>query len=383
MTKILAIDDKQDNLTAISALLTSLMPDCTAITTRSGAEGIEKAMAELPDTILLDLKMPEMDGFEVCKRLKSDEATCHIPIIMLTAVRTDSASRIEGLELGADAFLTKPINEGELVAQVRVMLRIKRAEDMMRREKDLLEDLVKQRTSSLVDANKKMKQEIEERRRAEAAVRASLKEREILLREIHHRVKNNMQIISSLLRLQAGSVKDEKYAALLQDSQHRIKSMALIHERLYLSENFAMVDFAGYVRGLARDLYRSYEIDPSKTALKIEVEDVSLGINNAIPCGLIMNELISNSLKHAFAQEGKGELEIAFRSVSGDEVELIVGDNGVGLPDDLDFRNTESMGLHIVTMLAEDQLKGKIELDRTAGTKFHVRFKVTEDRMRV
>ena len=149
MTTILAIDDKQDNLTAISALLKSLMPDCTAITTRSGAEGIEKAMAELPDTILLDLKMPEMDGFEVCKRLKSDKRTKQIPVVMLTAIKTDSKSRARGLEFGADAFLAKPIDEAELAAQVRAMLRKKKAEDLLRKKKVLLENLVKERTKAL------------------------------------------------------------------------------------------------------------------------------------------------------------------------------------------------------------------------------------------
>ena len=149
MSKILAIDDKRDNLITVSALLKNLIPDCIVITSGSGAEGIEKAKAEQPDTILLDIKMPEMDGFEVCRHLKSNKETKYIPVVMLTAIKTDAESRVKGLDLGADAFLSKPIDETELVAQIKVMLRIKKAEDLLRREKDLLEDTVRERTRAL------------------------------------------------------------------------------------------------------------------------------------------------------------------------------------------------------------------------------------------
>ncbi|MEE8398539.1 MAG: response regulator [Desulfobacterales bacterium] len=155
MVTILAIDDKPDNLIAISALLKTCIPDCTVVTADSGAEGIEKANAELPDTILLDIKMPEMDGFEVCGELKSSEKTQHIPIIMITAVKTDTQSRIKGLALGADAFLSKPVDETELAAQVKVMLRIKQAEDHLRREKDLLVGSLVEKTQVLIDSEER------------------------------------------------------------------------------------------------------------------------------------------------------------------------------------------------------------------------------------
>ena len=145
MPKVLAIDDQQDNLITISGLLENLIPDCTVITSDSGTEGIKKAEAEQPDTILLDVIMPELDGFEVCRRLKSNEKTKHIPVVMLTAIKTDVGSRVKGLDLGADAFLSKPIEEIELVAKIKVMLRIKTAEDQLRKEKALLEDIITDR----------------------------------------------------------------------------------------------------------------------------------------------------------------------------------------------------------------------------------------------
>ena len=157
MPKILAIDDNQDNLVSISVLLRKLILDCTVITSDSGAEGIKKAEAEQPDTILLDVKMPEMDGFEVCRRLKSSEKTKHIPVVMLTAIKTDVESRVKGLGLGADAFLFKPIDEAELAAQIKVMLRIKTAEDLLQKEKDLLEDTVLERTKALRESERHLR----------------------------------------------------------------------------------------------------------------------------------------------------------------------------------------------------------------------------------
>jgi putative nucleotidyltransferase with HDIG domain len=149
MSKILAIDDRLDNLISIKALLRNMIPECEVITAQTGEEGIEKAIKELPDTILLDINMPVMDGYEVCNKLKANSATKHIPVIMITAVRTDSKSRVKGLEIGADVFISKPIDADELTSQVRVMLRIKKAEDKLRSEKDILEKMVQKRTEKI------------------------------------------------------------------------------------------------------------------------------------------------------------------------------------------------------------------------------------------
>ena len=157
MPKLLLIDDKQDNLITLSAILKNLMADCHVLTAQSGREGIEKAKAESPDTILLDIKMPEMDGYEVCNRLKEIEQTKHIPVIMISAIKTESEDLIKGLETGADAFLAKPIDEYLLIAQVKTALRIKRAEDKLRNQKDLLEEMVKERTRALRESEEKMR----------------------------------------------------------------------------------------------------------------------------------------------------------------------------------------------------------------------------------
>ncbi len=215
--------------------------------------------------------------------------------------------------------------------------------------------------------------DVTERKQTEEKLKASLKEKEVLLREIHHRVKNNLQVVSSLLKLQSSYTKDTQYMEMLKESQNRIRSMALIHENLYKSEDLASVDFKEYISALVCQLVQSYGVSKERATVTTEVGDVFLGVDAAIYCGLIINELVSNSLKHAFPDR-KGEITVALCSLD-DSIELIVSDTGVGIPEDIDFRNTETLGLRLVTILAEGQLEGEITLDRSEGTAFHIAFR--------
>ena len=215
--------------------------------------------------------------------------------------------------------------------------------------------------------------DITDRKHAEEEIKAALKEKELLLKELHHRVKNNMQVIYSLLNLQSDYIKDEAALALFKESQNRVRSMALIHDRLYRSKDIANIDFAEYTRKLVDDLSSTYGVDPALITLKTDV-DAFLGIDIGIPCGLIINELVSNSLKHAFPMGRRGEICITLHlDTEKGKYTLIVRDNGIGFPEDLDFRNTETLGLQLVCGLV-DQLEGTIELDRSRGTAFTVAF---------
>ena len=218
---------------------------------------------------------------------------------------------------------------------------------------------------------------ITEPKRAEERIKAALKEKDILLKEIHHRVKNNLQIITSLLNLQSGYIQDEKTLEMLRESQDRIRSMAFIHEKLYRSGDLAQIHFDEYIRELTSHLVRSYGIDPEVIELKIQAQQILLDIDMAIPCGLIINELISNSLKHAFPDVMKGQICIDLHSVNHQGFQLTVSDNGMGFPRGLDFRNTQSLGLQLVNTLVE-QLEGTIELDNDNGTTFEIRFSEIE-----
>ncbi|MCP4577661.1 MAG: sensor histidine kinase [Deltaproteobacteria bacterium] len=161
---------------------------------------------------------------------------------------------------------------------------------------------------------------------------------------------------------------------MFKESRDRIKSMALVHEKLYRSKGLADVDFKGYVKSLVSSIFSSYGANAAGITSITETDDVSIGLETAIPCGLIINELVSNSRKYAFPGNKKGEIRVALQSFDEDALVLEVGDNGIGTPEDLDFRNTASMGLHLVNRLSEDQLHGKIELDRAGGTTFRIRF---------
>lgn len=218
-------------------------------------------------------------------------------------------------------------------------------------------------------------EDITERKHADISLRRSLEEKEVLLKEVYHRVKNNLQVVSSLLTLQSKYVKDKKYAEMFLESQNRIKSMALVHEKLYQSGNLAKIDLDGYIVTLAEELSNFYGAVKGRVAVKVLPGGVHLSLATAIPCGLIINELLTNSLKYAFPGGKKGRIIISLLPAGRGEFELTVKDSGVGLPDAQQAGKTASLGLHLVTLLAERQLKGKLKIHRGRGAEFIVRFK--------
>ncbi|BDZ68966.1 PAS domain S-box protein [Methanobacterium ferruginis] len=216
--------------------------------------------------------------------------------------------------------------------------------------------------------------DITERKNAEIKIKQSLSEKELLLREIHHRVKNNMQIISSLLNLQRNYIEDKESDNLLQESQGRVKSMALVHEKLYQTADLARINVKEYIRSLTMNLFHSYSVNAG-IVLQLDVGNVFFDIDTAVPLGLIINELVSNSLKYAFPNQEKGVISISLHESNDDagEYSLYVKDDGVGFPEDLDFHNTPSLGLQLVNSLVK-QLDGSIKLVNDKGTCFHMIF---------
>jgi PAS domain S-box-containing protein len=223
--------------------------------------------------------------------------------------------------------------------------------------------------------------DITERKRAEEAFKAALAEKEVLLREIHHRVKNNMQVMISLLNLQAQTVVDPAALNLLKESQNRIRTMAIVHEKLYRSDDLSHIDFADYAESLSVHLFQFFSVAPDSIALVRETETIAMDISHAIPCGLILNELLSNALKHAFPEGRNGRITVGFRRRPDGLLEISVRDDGVGFPAGLDFRKTSTLGLQLVNLLS-GQIDGQLEMNRENGTEFRVVFPELKGRPR-
>jgi PAS domain S-box-containing protein len=216
--------------------------------------------------------------------------------------------------------------------------------------------------------------DVSERKRADEQLRASLREKEVLLKEVHHRVKNNLQFISSLLALQAEQVKDDTAAEAFTESQSRVRAMALVHEQLYRSRDFASVRLARHVEALCAHLYRSYSVDPERIALDLRIADVALDLDRSIGCGLIIHELVSNAIKHAFPDGRAGRVTVQLEALPEGWYALSVADNGVGLPPGFDPARSDTLGLQLVADLAE-QLGATLTLGGDGGATFTILFR--------
>jgi two-component sensor histidine kinase/CheY-like chemotaxis protein len=313
--------------------------------------GLEAIRRQEHDVYLLDYRLGERDGLELLRDAVA--AGARGPMILLTG-QGGREIDLQAMRAGAADYVVKSqLDAAQLDRAIRYAIAHKRNEEELERR-------VRQRTVELADANDQLK--------------ASLREKEVLLREVHHRVKNNLQVISSLLNLQSKYIKDEQAREMFKECQGRVRSMALIHQRLCQSKNLAQINFAAHVQDLAASLFRAYGIGPDVVSLKVEVDDVVLGIDTIIPCTLIIHELVTNALKYAFAGGRSGEIVVELRAEPDGRFRLVVRDNGVGLPQDFDYRTAGSLGLQIVVALTE-QLEGSLEVINRTGTAFVLTFR--------
>ena len=360
--RILCVDDEPAIRLTVQAYLTDMGYEVS--TAPDGNTALDLIDSHDFDAVLLDLAMPSLSGLEILKRLSETRPSLPVLVVSGTGNIQDV---IAALRLGAWDFISKPIEDMALLqhaldqALERARLRL---ENQLHR--DRLEMLVKKRTA-------KLRLEIADRLAVEKALRSSLAEKEILLKEIHHRVKNNLQIVSSLLSLQALKFDDVTLAGSLQDSQCRVRAMALVHEKLYGSEDLACIDFAGYLGDLALFLLQAYALKNTTVTPDIQCESFTLPVDSAIPCGLILSELLTNCLKHAFLDRPAGRITLrAFLTPEG--AHLSVEDDGLGLPPGFDIDRVQSLGLQLVTNLTR-QLRGTLGVDSgPAGTAFHLTF---------
>ena len=275
----------------------------------------------------------------------------------------------------AKSYLGVPIFVGEDVTGVISIQSITREDVFDDSNVRLLETIAATIGAAIQNAQLygAMQQEVVTRQRAEEEIKLSLKEKEVLLKEIHHRVKNNLQIITSLLNLQSAQIKDPEAVMLFRESQSRVRSMALIHEKLYQSKDLARIDFDGYVRDLMVYLFRSYGANPDQIRTHIETHNMFLGIDTAIPCGLIISELVTNTLKYAFPEGRRGNLYVGVGPEDDGHLTLLVKDDGVGFREGFNWRESDSLGLQLVSTLSS-QLHGTIDVNGQGGTSFKITF---------
>ncbi|MBF0607061.1 MAG: histidine kinase dimerization/phosphoacceptor domain -containing protein [Candidatus Magnetobacterium sp. LHC-1] len=313
-------------LEKLGYIITSVVP--------SSEEAIKKAETDMPDIILMDIAIQgDMDGIDTAAEISR---RFNIPIIFMTAYADEQL--LERAKITEPyGYIVKPSTDKEIHIMIKMAL---------------------------------YKHGMEQWRK-------SAEYKETLLREIHHRVKNNFQIITSLLSLQSANITDRRIVNVFVDSFNRIKAMSTIHTKLYQSDDLSKLDFEEYVSELCTELVNSYDIHPSTPVLKLDVDIANIGIDVdiATPCGLIINEIVSNSMKYAFPDNAPGEIFVSFKRDDNDNYILLVGDNGVGIPKDFDLSKSRSLGMQLVHDLVKKKLKGSIEIDTTKGTVYRIIFK--------
>ena len=336
--KILIVDDEQLVALDVQNYLKKMGYGVVGIA-NSGKEALEIAATAKPDLVLMDiiLKGP-IDGIETARRIRVQH---DIPSIFLTAYIDDE--KIERAKVAQPfGYILKPFDKKELRVAIEM------AYNKYKWDRKILE--------------------------SEKNLKHSLEEKEIMLKEIHHRVKNNMQLISSLLSLQATHIRDKAALNAFDVSQSRIRSMMLIHENLYASKDFSNIDFSKYISQLASHLSSSYGFGLKGIELKIDVHGILLNMNHGVPCGLIVNELVINAFKHAFPKgtKGKHHVSISMHQI-GKKIKLTVGDNGIGLSNKIDPKNSRTLGFQLVDTLVK-QLDGTMSISREHGTAFTIIF---------
>jgi two-component sensor histidine kinase len=342
---ILLVDDKPEGLMALESILGDLGENL--VKAQSGREALKHLLNMDFALIILDVKMPVMDGFETAALIRQRERSRHTPIIFLTAYQADEQQVFQGYAAGAVDYMFKPVVPEILRSKATVFVELAKKTELIARQAVEL----------------KMQGELE----------ASLKEKEALLKEVHHRVKNNLQVICSLLNLQTPYVRDEQDLEIFRESQGRIRSMALVHEKIYQSKDLSSLDFAEYIKNLTAELFKTYLRNGSRITLQTDIHEVRLGIDQAVPLGLLINELITNAIKHAFPERTKGQVEVSLHEPLPGAYKLIVQDDGIGLPPGLDVDHTPTLGLQIVSSLSH-QLRGRAAFSTEHGTRFELTF---------
>ncbi|MEA2104876.1 MAG: response regulator [Candidatus Cloacimonadota bacterium] len=330
--KILIVDDSKINI----VILTHMFDDenLSYELAMNGETALELLDSESFDLILLDIVMPKMDGFEVCKRVKSNPKTKNIPILFLTA-KDATKDIVKGLEMGAADYLTRPYNPIELIARVKSQLKL---------------------------------------RKADKALRRLIREKELLFREAHHRIKNNFTIISAILSMQSEQISDENSKSVLNNSRDRVLTMARLHEKLYSSATQDSINMKYYFSKIINDLNKGYNIEKKGIKIVEKIDEISIPSKLATSCGLLLNEIFTNAYKYGFPNGEKGKIEVDFHENSESEIVLRIFNDGVPISENINvLHEGDTLGMNMIGMLVQ-QIDGKITINNENGTEFKITF---------
>jgi DNA-binding response OmpR family regulator len=368
--RILVIDDSPTYLAFLGTELQSQGYEVETVA--SGARGLVSLANGGFDCVLVDLVMPGMDGIEVCRRIAAmNKNLTGNPAVIIITGSDNQVDLNRGLESGADDFIGKSRDLAILWARIQALVRRRSFQEENNRVFGELR--ARELETSNADVRRqKLELRVEE---GTAELRQSAAERTSLVQEVHHRVRNNLQMISSLLSMQISYLRGDSFSGPLNDAHSRVFAMSLIQDQIYNSETLADLDFGEYVRLLADRLFGIYCIDPSRIRLELSVEAIHLAADDAMPCGLILNELLANSLKHAFIDGREGVIRVSFKKTAGDYTELTVADNGIGLAADFVWEDGRSLGLSLVGILIR-QLRAQVSVTGGGGTAFRFWWKL-------
>ncbi len=366
---ILIVDDEPKNLTVLEAVLDD--PAYRLVLAESADKALISLVFEEFALLVLDIRMPGMNGFELAQVIKEREKTAHVPIIFLTAYYNEDQHIIAAYGTGAVDFLLKPVNPSILRSKVAVFAELhRRQRETAMANLTLTSEVTERRRAEeqLRDLNETLEQRVTDRTEA---LNASLHEKEVLLSEVHHRVKNNLQVVSSLLNLQGQRLTDPILADIFAGLRDRVWAMAAVHEQLYRSSNFAEIDLAVHLESLVGMLMRAHAVTVPPV---LRLEPVTIDLGTAVPLSLIANELITNAIKHArVVQDGERKLTVDLRT-DGANFELCVADNGPGFPPELDVARASTLGLQLVRALVH-QIRGEMNVSSSsAGASIAVRW---------
>ncbi|HPR17167.1 MAG TPA: response regulator [Candidatus Cloacimonadota bacterium] len=371
--RILVVDDIKEVRYMLEVILKSQGYEIVAA--ENGEVALKRLKEQNFDLIISDILMPVMDGFQLCKITKKEYP--HLPFIFYSATYIDIKDKEFALGLGADLFLVKPLPPDELLSEISGLInriqtdKVETKEPTISDEKDIYkyysERLVHKLETKLIELEK----EIERRIEAEKNLKKIIKEKETLLQELYHRTKNNMQIIISMLKLYSRKITQTEWKAIFKDIENKIRTMSLVQQKLYESNNLSQVNLRSYFESLLDIIESSYLSSNSNIHIKTDIADFEVLLDTAIPLGFVANELITNAIKHAYSGS-EGTIYVRLWKDDKNKIILLVEDEGKGLLADVDINSPDNLGMFLITGIVEKQLQGKITHKNENGLKWQI-----------